>query len=191
MGKGYFFLCTTLPGCSGTWFWSRSERFFWVQKTRILAQKSGLDDLKVIPPKQTLYLSLRSFILLVENNLSCGEILPHVKKFQTSPHDRCGEIRNSPHMACVWCRKHRHICKIYVIFCHNLRAFVWRKIEPQSTFVEKKWQISGLAGIWLIHSCLQLTITATMQWMRMCDSEQDDNLDSEQDDNLDSEQGAR
>ena len=30
-----------------------------------------------------------------------------------------------------------------------------------------------------------------MQWMRMCDSEQDDNLDSEQGDKLDSEQGAR
>ena len=70
------------------------------------------------------------------------------------------------------------------------KNFMWRKIEPQSTFVEKKWQISGLAGIWLIHSCLQLTITATMQWMRMCDSEQDDNLDSEQGDKLDIEQGA-
>ena len=23
-------------------------------------------------------------------------------------------------------------------FCHNLRAFMWRKIEPKSTFVEKK-----------------------------------------------------
>ena len=29
-------------------------------------------------------------------------------------------------------------------FCHNLRAFMWRKIEPKSTFVEKKWQISAL-----------------------------------------------
>ena len=29
-------------------------------------------------------------------------------------------------------------------FCHNLHAFMWRKIEPKSTFVEKKWQIWGL-----------------------------------------------
>ena len=29
-------------------------------------------------------------------------------------------------------------------FCHNLRAFMWRKIEPKSTFVEKKSQMSGL-----------------------------------------------
>ena len=29
-------------------------------------------------------------------------------------------------------------------FCHNLRAFMWRKIEPKSIFVEKKRQISGL-----------------------------------------------
>ena len=24
------------------------------------------------------------------------------------------------------------------LFCHNLRAFMWRKIEHKSTFVEKK-----------------------------------------------------
>ena len=65
----------------------------------------------------------------------------HVEKFQMSPHDRCGEIWNSSHMACVWCRRRCHICKIYAIFCHNLRAFMWRKIEPKTTFVEKKWQI--------------------------------------------------
>ena len=72
------------------------------------------------------------------------KISPHEEKYQMSPHDRCGEIWNSPYMACVWCRKRRHICKIYAIFCHNLRAFTWRKIEPKSSFVEKKWQISGL-----------------------------------------------
>ena len=34
--------------------------------------------------------------------------------------------------------------QIDAIFCHNLRAFSCSKIEPKSTFVEKKWQISGL-----------------------------------------------
>ena len=72
------------------------------------------------------------------------KISPHVEKFQMSPHDRCGEIWNSPHLACVWCRKRRHICHNLCNFCHNLGAFMWRKIEPKSTFVEKKWQISGL-----------------------------------------------
>ena len=28
------------------------------------------------------------------------KISPPVAKFQMSPHDRCGEILNSPHMAC-------------------------------------------------------------------------------------------
>ena len=43
---------------------------------------------------------------------------PYVEKFQMSPHDRCGVrvIWNFPHMACVWCRKRRHMCKIYAIF---------------------------------------------------------------------------
>ena len=34
------------------------------------------------------------------------------------------------------------------IFCHKLRALMWGKIEPKSTFVEKKWQISGLSTTW-------------------------------------------
>ena len=29
-------------------------------------------------------------------------------------------------------------------FCHNLRAFMWRKIEPKSTFVEKQFQENSL-----------------------------------------------
>ena len=32
-----------------------------------------------------------------------------------SSHGRCGWIWNSPHLACVWCRKCRHIRKIYAI----------------------------------------------------------------------------
>ena len=59
------------------------------------------------------------------------KISPNVAKFQMSPHNRCGEIRNSPHMAYVWCRIVRHIGKIYAIF-------MCRNIEPKSTFVEKK-----------------------------------------------------
>ena len=64
------------------------------------------------------------------------KISPHAE-FQMPPHDRCGEIWNSTPMTCVRCRKRRHKCKIYAIF-------MWRKIEPKSTFVEKKWQIWGL-----------------------------------------------
>ena len=74
-----------------------------------------------------------------------SKISLHVEKFQMSSHDRCGKIWNSPHLACVWCRKRHHIYKIYAIFlkknqfcqkrtlsrnpfCRNLRTFVWRKI---------------------------------------------------------------
>ena len=44
------------------------------------------------------------------------KISPHVDKFKMSPHDRCGEIWNSPHMACVWCRKRRHIFNFFAIY---------------------------------------------------------------------------
>ena len=93
-----------------------------------------------------------------------SKISLHVEKFQMSSHDRCGKIWNSPHLACVWCRKRRHICKIYAIFlknqfcqnlrtlsrnpfCRNLRTFVWRKIYPKIFYVEKKWQIWGLFAL--------------------------------------------
>ena len=101
----------------------------------------------------------RNFSFLCMTIFGKLKISPHVKKFQMSPRDRCGEIWNSPHMACVWCKKRHHICKIYALFlkmgfycnlcrfvaksvihavfslnfCHNLRAFMWRKIEPKST----------------------------------------------------------
>ena len=81
-------------------------------------------------------------------------ISPHVEKFHMSPHDRFGEIWNSPHIACVWCRKSRHICNIYCNFCRFVAKSVvhavlsqnvmCKKIEPKNTFVENKWQISGL-----------------------------------------------
>ena len=32
----------------------------------------------------------------------------------------------------------RNVGKFFGRFCHNLRAFMWRKIEPKNTFVEKK-----------------------------------------------------
>ena len=48
----------------------------------------------------------------------------------------------------------RQICKIHCNLCRFVaksvvhavlsRNFMWRKIEPKSTFVEKKWQISAL-----------------------------------------------
>ena len=37
----------------------------------------------------------------------------------------------------------RNVRKIY-LFCRDLRAFVWRKVEPKIVLVEKKRQISGM-----------------------------------------------
>ena len=55
--------------------------------------------------------------------LSCGEIL-----------EKCWEILRN-----------------FGKFCHNLRGFMWRKIEPKGTFVEKKWQI------WCLITCIWVT----------------------------------
>ena len=42
-----------------------------------------------------------------------------------------------------------HVCDvenvaIYAKFCHNLHAFMWRKIEPKKYICGEKWQIWGL-----------------------------------------------
>ena len=67
-----------------------------------------------------------------QNFSKLPKIFPHVEKFQLSTYDNF--VAKSVIHAVV-ARN----------FCHNLRAFMWRKIEPKSTFVEKKWHISGLS----------------------------------------------
>ena len=63
----------------------------------------------------------------------------------------CGEI--SAQLIGFYCNSCRFVAKSVIhavlsrnLFCHNLRAFMWRKIEPKNTFVEKKWQISTNKG---------------------------------------------
>ena len=75
------------------------------------------------------------------------KISPHVENFQMSLHDRCGEIWKSPHRACVWWRKRRHICKIYAIFTR----FHMEKNWAQKYISGEKWQIWGLRRR-LLHS---------------------------------------
>ena len=61
------------------------------------------------------------------------------------PRDRCGECVQFMGFYCNLCR---FVAKSVIhallsrnLFCHNLRAFMWRKIEPKSTFVEKMTNI--------------------------------------------------
>ena len=73
-----------------------------------------------------------------------------MEKFQLSMYDNCGEIENfstggeiSVQLIGFYCNLCRFVAKsiIHAVlsrnFCHNLRAFMWRKIELKSTFVEK------------------------------------------------------
>ena len=68
-----------------------------------------------------------------------------------SMYDNCWEIEEIlVQLMGFYCNYCRFVAKsvIHTVlsrnFCHNLCAFMWRKIESKSTFVEKKWQISGL-----------------------------------------------
>ena len=79
---------------------------------------------------QSLYLSQISQIISVEKNC-------HVEKFW----------RNFWKLwRYNW--KFRELLRNFGKFCHNLRVFVWRKIKPKSTFVEKKMTHMRSAGNW-------------------------------------------
>ena len=99
-------------------------------------------------------------------NLLCGGISPH-DRFLHMSNEKCGEsvtwrnffsstlrlIRISTFFSCIllFCCK---ICFVAIyavlsrnLFCCDLRAFVWRKVEPKIVLVEKKRQISGMHKI--------------------------------------------
>ena len=79
---------------------------------------------------QSSYLSQISQIIFVEKKLSCGEILGNVGKFWEM-------LRNIGR------------------FCHNLCAFMWKKIEPKKYICGEKWQIKGLHNLlWFVNGGL-------------------------------------
>ena len=103
------------------------------------------DDASVdLPPHPPELIFILSQFISVEKNC-------HVEKFQLSMCDNCGEIENfstcgeiSVQLIGFYCNLCRFVAKsvIHAVvsrnFCHNLCAFMWGKIEPKSTFVEKK-----------------------------------------------------
>ena len=110
---------------------------------------SSMSSLIIFPTirEQTSYLSQVSQVIYVEKivmwrifSFPCMTIAVklrfslHVEKFQMPSHDRCGKIWNSPHLACVWCRKRRHICKIYAIFLKKI-SFVKNELCREIRFV--------------------------------------------------------
>ena len=55
-------------------------------------------------------------------------------------YDNCGEMTDVEKSE-IFLHKNKPVIHAVLsrnLFCHNLRAFMWGKIEPKSTFVEKK-----------------------------------------------------
>ena len=89
-------------------------------------------------------------------NLSCGDWRT-VSTWQISPHEQWEiwsksvlwrDFSTWPFFSAIYSVLSRNL------FCRNLRAFVWRKIEPKIVLVEKKRQISGMSTLstWLGHT---------------------------------------
>ena len=87
--------------------WLRPQTWYLLQISQII----------FVEEKSVMWRNLK-FLYITDVKIS--QISPHMEKFQMSPHDRSGKIWNSPHLACVWCRKRRHICKIYDIFLKKI-----------------------------------------------------------------------
>ena len=83
------------------------------------------------------------------------KISPHVEKFQMSPHDRCGEIWNSPHIICVLCKK----VAIYAKFMQFLPQFTCFHVEKnwaqKYIYVEKMTNIRSAAKLSWTKNCRQ------------------------------------
>ena len=97
--------------------------------------------------------SICSDLIFVTNttNYIRAEKNCNVEKFQLSMYENCGEIENfstcgeiSVQLMGFYCNLCRFVAKSVIHaalsrnFCHNLRGFIWRKIEPKSTFVDQK-----------------------------------------------------
>ena len=78
----------------------------------------------------------------------------------------------------MWCRKRRHICNIYCKLCRFVaksvihavlsRNFMWRKIEPKSTFVEKMTNIRSGGNEW--NECDCESGSWQLDWEEACPS---------------------
>ena len=76
----------------------------------------------------------------VEQNVLCGEIWRNLSCGEISPHDRFLHMSNEKCGEYLLCGE---ISPDYAVlsqnlFCRDLRAFVWRKIELKIVLVEKK-----------------------------------------------------
>ena len=68
-------------------------------------------------------------------NLSCGEMFPH---------DRLLHMNQLAFFFAKSVLSQFTLLLSRNLFCSDLRAFVWRKVEPKIVRVEKKRQISGM-----------------------------------------------
>ena len=80
----------------------------------------------------------------VEQNVLCGEMWRNLSCGEMFPHDRLLHMNQLTFFCCKISFVAIYDVLSRNLFCCDLRAFVWRKSEPQIVLVEEKRQISGM-----------------------------------------------
>ena len=74
----------------------------------------------------------------LEQNVLCGEMWGNLSCGEVFPHDRLLHMNKLTFFCCKICFVAIYAVLSRNLFCRDLRAFVWRKIEPKIVPVEKK-----------------------------------------------------
>ena len=89
---------------------------------------------KIYHIEKALHMILEQNVCM-RRNLSCGEMFPH---------DRLLHMNQLVFFFAKSVLSQFTLLLSRNLFCSDLRAFVWRKVEPKTVRVEKKRQISGM-----------------------------------------------
>ena len=74
----------------------------------------------------------------LEQNVLCGEMWRNLSCGEMFPHDRLLHMNKLTFFSCKICFVTIYAVLSQNLFCRDLRAFVWRKVEPKIVLVEKK-----------------------------------------------------
>ena len=78
----------------------------------------------------------------VEQNVLCGEMWRNVSCGEMFPHDGLLHMNRLTFFCCKICFVAIYAVLLQNLFCHNLCALVWRKVEPKIVSVGKNEDIT-------------------------------------------------
>ena len=94
--------------------------------------------------KKIYHLEKALHMINLEQNVLCREMWRNLSCGEMFPLDRLLHMNKLTFFCCKICFVAVYAVLSRNLFCRDLRAFVWRKVEPKIVLLEKKRQISGM-----------------------------------------------